>query len=1122
MKFSKRLFSILLTIAATALLIVSYTFPSQLGNPEKELAKLERALEKRLRILDSKAYKTLEQDSESLFTDTDIPKDFILYCYEGHSLKSWSGQFPIQYDEFISGNRKGTLSRVGENYSFFSFAGNSFLIRYIQDGDKKVVAGLKLDGNTHLRTDRSYEIKRLTFNEGETVKVNGEPVFKVVFDFFPTSSPVPSHLAWIAYLLIIVASMLSLSMHPKVKHSIGTVIFLYIVALINYSSYTQLFGELTQIFLILLIAVMIHELALCLFLVRKSIWRAIRPGISTAIACTSVFIVSAALLWFIYISIYKVLVYTHITLDLHRLWGLGMDTLVVYIALFLMFQSLAIFLNLLHPVFLRLFKRKISIFTPEGMMIFALFAASFCVVFTTRIGSQRETLMAASWAENLSRLRDNKLENHLKQVDRLIAKDEVIAAAGQGEEQLAAARTRLNDKYLSRFLNAYDVRLQTSRDGRVAGLDESVSIAPGSHFKYAPVSDQYSRYVAAFNYFDKTSGGQTVVYVILEPKFPYKRSLSMILDAQAGQNIPARYSYAMYKGHDRQYVRGNFPYPTRLSDEMMERINHEGEISTKYGNYRHFIISVDNDSVIFISRPYVGSSAHFISTIVLALLFFFGTLPFMKARRKPILFEKNYFKRSLTILIMVSLTATMAILAFVSISFVSDRNNFIANRMMADKINVIRFQLQNGLRSITSMQELSSRETSEMLRHIGDNTGSDISLYRPDGKVIMSTAPELHERHIMGYRMSSEPYYQLIYRHQGYYIRQEVFGNNIINMLYAPVLNDEGRIIALLASPYVDSGNTFQFDALMHTVNIVVVFLILLILSLFLVSRIIDHTFRPLSVMSRKMSSGGLEKLDNIGNRNGDEISDIINSYNRMVDALAESSEARAQLERNKAWSEMARNVAHEIKNPLTPMQLQVQRVQRLKENGDPTWPEKFDNMADVLLENIQLLSDSANQFSNFAKLYTEDMVEVDLDRMLQEQIGFLNNYDNIHFIYLHLEGAKVMAPKPQLQRVLVNILENAVQACSEQAEGQILVALRTAKDDTAYEIVIEDNGPGVSPENIDRLFTPNFTTKNGGTGLGLAICKSILDRCDATISYSKSFALGGACFTICYPKNIQ
>lgn len=141
------------------------------------------------------------------------------------------------------------------------------------------------------------------------------------------------------------------------------------------------------------------------------------------------------------------------------------------------------------------------------------------------------------------------------------------------------------------------------------------------------------------------------------------------------------------------------------------------------------------------------------------------------------------------------------------------------------------------------------------------------------------------------------------------------------------------------------------------------------------------------------------------------------------------------------------------------------------------------------------------------------------------------DNKDNIEFSYFGIEGATVMGPKPQLTRVFVNLITNAVQAVEisqqealdagrEPARGRIMVSLRNSSADGFYDIVVEDNGPGVSPENQSRLFTPNFTTKNGGTGLGLAICRSILERCDAEIFYSKSFALEGACFTVRYPKS--
>lgn len=128
------------------------------------------------------------------------------------------------------------------------------------------------------------------------------------------------------------------------------------------------------------------------------------------------------------------------------------------------------------------------------------------------------------------------------------------------------------------------------------------------------------------------------------------------------------------------------------------------------------------------------------------------------------------------------------------------------------------------------------------------------------------------------------------------------------------------------------------------------------------------------------------------------------------------------------------------------------------------------------------------------------------------------DNRDDISFEYMGLKDTHVMGPKPQLTRVFVNLIANAVQAVGDVEGGRVLVSLRKSMEDGFYDIVVEDNGSGVAPENIDRLFTPNFTTKSGGTGLGLAISRSVLERCGASISYSKSFVLGGACFTIKYP----
>lgn len=131
------------------------------------------------------------------------------------------------------------------------------------------------------------------------------------------------------------------------------------------------------------------------------------------------------------------------------------------------------------------------------------------------------------------------------------------------------------------------------------------------------------------------------------------------------------------------------------------------------------------------------------------------------------------------------------------------------------------------------------------------------------------------------------------------------------------------------------------------------------------------------------------------------------------------------------------------------------------------------------------------------------------------------DNKGNVTFEYIGLSDVVIEGPKPQLTRVFVNLISNAVQAVGDAEDAHIFVALRNSVRDGYYDIVVEDNGPGVSEENVEKLFTPNFTTKSGGSGLGLAISRSVLERCNATISYSRSFTLGGACFTIQYPKNV-
>ena len=450
--------------------------------------------------------------------------------------------------------------------------------------------------------------------------------------------------------------------------------------------------------------------------------------------------------------------------------------------------------------------------------------------------------------------------------------------------------------------------------------------------------------------------------------------------------------------------------------------------------------------------------------------------------------------------------------------------------MMSNKISTIQALLESRCMYAESYRDLGSQDFSALMENVANTTKTDVTIYTPGGKVYKSTSPEIFDRMIIGSRIDKDAYYNIKYRNQRFYIHKEYLAGHRYYALYSPLFNAEGNMVAILSSPYVDTSYDFTRDALFHAATIVNLFFILLAVTLLISTTIVNSMFRPLIEMGKKMNSADLHGLEYIIYRQDDEISGLVDAYNRMVHDLSDSSRQLAQAERDKAWSEMARQVAHEIKNPLTPIKLEIQRLIRLKQKNDPAWNDKFDKVAAVVLEHIDILTDTANEFSTFAKLYSEAPVLMDLDKTLTDQLVIFDNKENIEISYLGMEDAMVMAPRPQLIRVFVNLITNAIQAIEIQQKeefeeggayrrGMIQICLRNSMKDGYYDIVFEDNGPGVKDENLGKLFTPNFTTKSAGTGLGLAICRNIVEKCNGEIMYQRSFVLKGACFTVRLPK---
>lgn len=233
-----------------------------------------------------------------------------------------------------------------------------------------------------------------------------------------------------------------------------------------------------------------------------------------------------------------------------------------------------------------------------------------------------------------------------------------------------------------------------------------------------------------------------------------------------------------------------------------------------------------------------------------------------------------------------------------------------------------------------------------------------------------------------------------------------------------------------------------------------------------------------------------------------------------MIDELEESAVQLARSEREQAWREMAKQVAHEIKNPLTPMRLTVQNFQRKFNPEDENIHSKLDEYSKTLIQQIDTMSSIASAFSNFAKMPAQQNETLNVVNIVKLALEIFNE----DYIVFTSEKEEIIAKldRTQLIRVVTNLVKNAIQAMPEKKTPKIDINVSTNNGNVV--ITVSDNGSGVSDENIDKVFEPKFTTKTSGMGLGLAMVKNIVETYKGTITF-KTEKDKGTVFKVAFPK---
>lgn len=460
-----------------------------------------------------------------------------------------------------------------------------------------------------------------------------------------------------------------------------------------------------------------------------------------------------------------------------------------------------------------------------------------------------------------------------------------------------------------------------------------------------------------------------------------------------------------------------------------------------------------------------------------------------------------------TLIVVLALIYTVSVLHIRSV-FISEQRH-----RLQETASHIQTSLQNLYFWDMGLNSANSTSLNIDLRDMSFDYKTDIHVYDLNGQLLGSSTPRLFDLGLLSHQMSSAAFFS----NNATKVQYERLGNVKYLSAYTEFVNGNYSTIGYIAVPSFISQDEMDMYIGNFVARLLPLYIILLVLCLtviWVVTRMVSH---PLSALSKQMKNYHLgDSGFHISYRYNDELGDLIKHYNEMLDALAESTRRLARSERESAWRTMARQVAHEINNSLTPMKLTLQQLQHSK--GSERFEKAFVRSTSLLIEQIDNMSNIASSFSSFAKMPEVQVHVVDIAEKMHNYITLLRNQSSIVPIrYIGPEhGVMAMADGNQIVQVFTNIVRNAVQAMEGRENSDIIIIMKDvphhqneakglAVNSHWVEISFSDNGPGIPKDIQDKVFVPNFTTKNTGAGLGLAISRNIVEGCGGKITFKTS-----------------
>jgi two-component system, NtrC family, nitrogen regulation sensor histidine kinase NtrY len=483
---------------------------------------------------------------------------------------------------------------------------------------------------------------------------------------------------------------------------------------------------------------------------------------------------------------------------------------------------------------------------------------------------------------------------------------------------------------------------------------------------------------------------------------------------------------------------------------------------------------------------------------ILYILIFFLIIFLVRIRK----FRYTFRMQLLTAFLFISIIPVL-ILAVYNRQAVSERNQHAISRELNERLEYI----ENHIRS--QMLKHKNRDFTDAFENAARELGISFNVYENTNQTFSSKA-QYYRSGLFSTKLNPTAHYQLNYLSYREYLSEQYVEDFSYNAFYKK-LNIEGKDFILGVNDAFNkvklSFTSSDADILLFGIYSFAV-MIIIIINTFLANKI----SAPIRQLIRATSAVGQGDLNvQIENRERGELRDLIDNFNSMTRELLKNESELAQMERETAWKEMAKQVAHEIKNPLTPMKLAVQQmIISFRENRN--FESIFNKVSETLLNQIENLNQIASEFSRFARMPHFNLEKVNISIILKDTLDLFAHEKIKISLVSEIEDAFVEADNSQFRRVLINMIRNSIQAGADKMN----ITLRRSEE--GFEILIEDNGAGIKPENTEKIFEPDFTTKEKGMGIGLKLAKRFIEGVKGTITLIET-SEKGTMFRIYIPE---